>query len=87
MGEAHATKVVGDELEVPEVNSFAEGEPTACKMLTISYDGDCGCWNDQTSRGKAHWKSPFLARQLSVFFAPTRYRVVKITCFSFEVVL
>jgi hypothetical protein len=39
------------------------------------------------SSGKARYKSPFLARQLSVVFAPTRYRVVKITHFSFEVVL
>jgi hypothetical protein len=31
-----------------------------------------------TSRGKAHYKSLFLACQLSVFFAPARYRVVKI---------
>jgi hypothetical protein len=34
----------------------------------------------ETSRGKAHCKSPFLARQLSVFFTSTRYRVVKIVC-------
>jgi hypothetical protein len=32
----------------------------------------------EMSRGKAHNKSPFLVRQLSVFFAPVRYRVVKI---------
>jgi hypothetical protein len=40
-----------------------------------------------TSRGKVLCKSPFLACQLSVFFAPVRYRVVKIVRFSSEVVL
>jgi hypothetical protein len=28
-GEAQASKVVGDELKVPKVNGFAEGESTA----------------------------------------------------------
>jgi hypothetical protein len=41
----------------------------------------------ETSRGKAHCKSPYLVHQLSVFFISTRYRVVKITHSSFEVVL
>jgi hypothetical protein len=39
------------------------------------------------SSGVARYKSPFLARQLSVFFAPVRYRVVKIMCSYPEVVL
>jgi hypothetical protein len=39
------------------------------------------------SRGKAHYKSPFLAGQMKVFLAPARYRVVKIACSSSEVVL
>jgi hypothetical protein len=39
------------------------------------------------SRGKARCKSPFLARQLSVFSAPVNYGVVKIVCSSSEVVL
>jgi hypothetical protein len=29
-GEAHTTKIVGDELNVPKANRFAEGESTAC---------------------------------------------------------
>jgi hypothetical protein len=33
----------------------------------------------ETSRGKARYKSPFLAHQLSMFSAPTNYVVVKIT--------
>jgi hypothetical protein len=41
----------------------------------------------ETSRGKACYKSPFLVCQLSVFFALTRYRLVKIACSYFEVVL
>jgi hypothetical protein len=40
-----------------------------------------------TSRGKACYNSPFLAGQLSVFFAPARYRVVKITHSYSEMVL
>jgi hypothetical protein len=39
------------------------------------------------SRGVARDKSPFLACQLLMFFAPVRYRVVKIACSYFEVVL
>jgi hypothetical protein len=37
--------------------------------------------------GKAHYKSSFLACQLSIFFAPERYRVVIITCSYSEVIL
>jgi hypothetical protein len=40
-----------------------------------------------TSKGNVHCKSPFLAYQLSVFFALVRYRVVKIAHCSSEVVL
>jgi hypothetical protein len=32
----------------------------------------------EMSKGKARYKSPFLVHQLSVFFAPARYKVVKI---------
>jgi hypothetical protein len=41
----------------------------------------------RTSRGKPHCKSPFLVCQLLVFFAPARYRVVKILRFYSEMVL
>jgi hypothetical protein len=41
----------------------------------------------RTSRGKAHCKSSFLAHQLSVFFAPATYKVVKIMRSSSDVVL
>jgi hypothetical protein len=41
----------------------------------------------RTSRGEARYKSPFLVRQLSVFFAPARYMVVNIACSYSEVVL
>jgi hypothetical protein len=41
----------------------------------------------RTSIGKAHHKSPFLVRQLLVFFAPANYGVVKIARSSFEVVM
>jgi hypothetical protein len=39
------------------------------------------------SREKVRYKSPFLACQLSMFFAPIRYRVVKIACSCSEMVL
>jgi hypothetical protein len=39
------------------------------------------------SKGKMRYKSPFLARQLSVFFTPVKYEVVKIAHSSFKVVL
>jgi hypothetical protein len=41
----------------------------------------------RTFGGKARCKSPYLARQLLVFFALAIYMVVKITCSCFEVVL
>jgi hypothetical protein len=41
----------------------------------------------RTSRGKACYKSPFLAHQLSVFFALVRYRVVKTAHSSSKVIL
>jgi hypothetical protein len=41
----------------------------------------------ERSREKVRCKSPFLARQLSVFFAPPRYRAVKIVRSCSEVVL
>jgi hypothetical protein len=50
-------------------------------VMASTDDGTIG-----TSRGKAPCKSPFLAHQLSVFFAPIRYRVVKITRYCFEIV-
>jgi hypothetical protein len=39
------------------------------------------------SRGKVCFKSPYLACQLSVVFAPARYKVVKIVHSYSEVVL
>jgi hypothetical protein len=41
----------------------------------------------RTFGGKTHCKSAFLQRQLSMFFAPVRYMVVKIMCSCSEVVL
>jgi hypothetical protein len=51
-------------------------------MMVIKDDGTI-----ETSRGEAHCKSPCLACELSVFFALTRYRVVKVACSYSEVVL
>jgi hypothetical protein len=41
----------------------------------------------ETSRGKARFKSPYLACQLSAFLAPARNRVVKIARSSSDMVL
>jgi hypothetical protein len=60
----------------PHVKCSSSVETASADELTIG-----------TSRGKPHCKSPFLARQLSVFSAPAKYRVVKIVCSSSEVVL
>jgi hypothetical protein len=51
-------------------------------VMAIEDDGTI-----RTSRGVARYKSPFSGCQLSVFLAPIRYRVVKITCSCSEVVL
>jgi hypothetical protein len=81
-------QVVGDELEVLEMDGLVLGEldrrTSRCHWwrrwvyveLTIG-----------TSRGKARYKSPFLVNQQSVFFTLARYKVVKIAHSSFELVL
>jgi hypothetical protein len=64
------------------------GEKTShnkCSPFATMVSADEG--TIRTSRGKACCKSPFLACQLSVFFAPIRYRVAKIVCSYSEVVL
>jgi hypothetical protein len=58
----------------------ARHSPSA--VIATEDDGIIG-----TSRGVPRYKLPYLARKLSVFFAPARYRVVKIACSWFEVVL
>jgi hypothetical protein len=69
------------------MDGFAEGktshgEHSPPMMATNVDDGTIG-----TIRGVARCKSPYLARQLLAFFAPTGYRVVKITSSYSEVVL
>jgi hypothetical protein len=86
-GEAHATEVVSDELQVPEATVLPRENPLHVRhplmaAMVIVDEGTIG-----TSRGKARYKSSFLARQLSVFFAPARYRVVKIMHSYSEMVL
>jgi hypothetical protein len=54
-------------------------------LLVATTSGDDG--TIKTFRGKARYKSPFLVCQLSVFFAPVRYNVAKITRSFSEVVL
>jgi hypothetical protein len=38
---AQATKAVGDELQVPEMNSFTKGETTAGLVLVVGDDEEC----------------------------------------------
>jgi hypothetical protein len=54
-------------------------------MLVVVMNADDG--TIRTFGGEARCKSPYLACQLSVFFAPAGYRVVKIVCSCFEVIL
>jgi hypothetical protein len=56
-----------------------------CSPPVVAINADHGTIG--TFGGKAHCKPPFLVHELSVFFAPARYRVVKITCSSSEEVL
>jgi hypothetical protein len=79
--------VVGDELKTPKANGFAKGESTACRRSPSSVTESADDGTIETSRVKARYKSPYQVRQLSMFFAPARYSVVKITCSSFEMVL
>jgi hypothetical protein len=61
--------------------------PTPVKWLPLAMNESFGEGTIRTSRGKARWKSPYLARQMSMLFAPARYRVVKIVHSYSEVVL
>jgi hypothetical protein len=85
--EAQATKVVGDELKTPKVNGFVEGKAIAYQTFIVSGDDKRRWGNHQNTRGKTCYKSPFLARQLSVLSASANYRVVKIVRSSSEVAL
>jgi hypothetical protein len=38
--EAQTAEIVDDELKVPKVNGFAEGESTAHQTFTVGSDGD-----------------------------------------------
>jgi hypothetical protein len=77
-GEALAAESVSDELEIPKQMVLPRKKPSHNKHSSLASapcvdDGTIG-----TSRGKARCKSPFLACQQLVFFAPPRYTVVKI---------
>jgi hypothetical protein len=86
-GEAQATKLVSDELEVPKLDGFVEGKAITWGMLTSGNRDEHRWWNHHNDLRKARGKSPFLVRQQLMFFALARYRVVKIMCSCFEVVL
>jgi hypothetical protein len=61
--------------------------PTLVGLLLLVMNESFGVRTIGTFRGKACYKFPYLARQLSVFFAPARYMVVKIMHSYSEMVL
>jgi hypothetical protein len=72
---------------LPKWMPLPEARSTPVGLLSLVMNESFGDGITGTSRRKAHCKSPLLAHQLSVFFAPARCRVVKITCSCSEVVL
>jgi hypothetical protein len=57
------------------------------RLLLLAMNETFGVGIIGMPREKACCKSPFLARQLSVFFALAKYRVVKIACSCSELIL
>jgi hypothetical protein len=55
-------------------NGFAEGKAIASRMLASGNGDEHRWWNHRNGLRKGLCKSPFLAQQLSVFFALARYR-------------
>jgi hypothetical protein len=72
---------------LPKWMVLSRERPPPVGLLPLATKESFGEGAIRISRGKACCKSPFLARQLSVFFAPARYKVVKITCSYSKVVL
>jgi hypothetical protein len=65
-------------------------EPGVDRRVSVASGNSGLTWMmepSELSRGVACCKSSFLAHQLSVFFVPVRYIVVKIACSCFEMVL
>jgi hypothetical protein len=65
-------------------------EPGVDQRVSVASGNSGLTWMMEPSelfRGVACCKSSFLVHQLSVFFVPVRYIVVKITCSCFEMVL
>jgi hypothetical protein len=80
-------KGIGDKLQAAEVNGTAGARPMSVGLLSLVMNESLGDATIRMSKGKVRCKSPFLVCQLSIFFAPARYRVVKIMCSCFEMVL
>jgi hypothetical protein len=94
---AHESHSLGERLRRPRrsvVNSrlskwmvLPRDRLTPVGLLPLATNESFGEGTIGTSRENTCCKSPFSTRQLSVFFAPARYRVVKIACSYSEVVL
>jgi hypothetical protein len=72
---------------LPKQMVLSRARPTPLGLLLLATKQSFNEGTIRTSTGKACYKSPFLACQLSVFFVPARYRVVKITRSYSDVVL
>jgi hypothetical protein len=62
-------------------------KPTPVRLLPLATKESFSERTIRMSRGIARYKSLYLEHQLSMFFAPTRYRVVKISRSCSKVVL
>jgi hypothetical protein len=70
-----------DELQPPKANGFAQGKSNSSLVLVTSDDGEFRCMNHQNVQSKSHYKSPYIAHQLSVFYALAINRVYKVVRF------
>jgi hypothetical protein len=74
-------EMIDGELQAPKANGFAWGKFDTSEVVSIGNEGEFQLINHQNIQRKAHCKCPFLACQLSMFYAPTNNRVVKIMHF------
>jgi hypothetical protein len=78
--------MVGGELQASKINGLTCIKSSAGWVVAVGNEGEFRLITHQNIQRKACYKCPFLARQLSVFSAPTNNRMVNIVCSSFEVI-
>jgi hypothetical protein len=57
-GDAQIVEIVSDELKVPKVIGFTEGESIACQTFTVGRDGDHRSGNHQNINRKTMLQIP-----------------------------